>query len=233
MPRSKTSGTFGEQVFAFNRSLEARFRLPKGVQVLNPFSNAHTLDACRSFYLKYYGDRQPRVFLFGINPGRRGAGVTGIPFTDPVHLMENCGVPNEFPQVPELSSTFVYRFIERYGGAESFYSRFYITAVFPLGFTRDGKNLNYYDDPALLKACGPDMVRHIEKQLSFGARRDKCFSIGSGKNLEILEKLNAVHGWFRHVEPLPHPRWVMQYRRRQLDAFTDLYVKTLHSAIAG
>jgi hypothetical protein len=222
--------TFGEKVLAFNKSLRAGFRLPHGVEVLNPFSEKPAREACRAFYHAFYGDRRPRVFLFGINPGRRGAGVTGIPFTDPVHLAENCGIANDFPKVPELSSTFVYRLIEKYGGAGSFYGRFYITAVFPLGFVRDGRNLNYYDDPALLKACGPDMVKFIERQLSFGAAGDTCFSLGAGRNLQILSKLNDAHGWFRRVEPLPHPRWVMQYRRRHVDRYVDLYLGALRAA---
>ena len=35
--------------------------------------------------------------------------------------------------------------IEGYGGPEKFYSKFYFGAISPLGFTMDGKNLNYYD----------------------------------------------------------------------------------------
>jgi hypothetical protein len=41
---------------------------------------------CSSFYQKYYADNKKRSLIIGINPGRFGAGVTGIPFTDPIRL---------------------------------------------------------------------------------------------------------------------------------------------------
>ena len=88
--------------------------------------------------------------MLGINPGRFGAGVTGITFTDPVRLEKECGIPNNFDKRQELSSVFIYDFIAAWGGAEAFYSRFFLSAVFPLGFTREGRNLNYYDDPQLM-----------------------------------------------------------------------------------
>ena len=71
-----------------------------------------------------------------------GAGVTGIPFTDPLCLEQNCGIQNPFDKRPELSSDFIYRFISAYGSAESFYSKFLISSLCPLGFVRNGKNLN-------------------------------------------------------------------------------------------
>ena len=219
--------TFGDKVLAFNGSLKIRFPLPRGVTALNPFTDASAVESCRAFYGKYYNDRDKRIFVFGINPGRRGAGITGIPFTDPVQLESACRIANPFQAVPELSSTFVYRVIDRYGGAASFYRKFYITAVFPLGFMRQGKNLNYYDDRKLLDASRDSSIRYIEQQLLFGSYRETCFCLGTGKNLKILEKLNDTRGWFKKIVPLPHPRWVMQYRRRQLDEFTSVYVDTL------
>ena len=31
-----------------------------------------------SFLQKYYDDTRPRQLMFGINPGRHGAGITGV-----------------------------------------------------------------------------------------------------------------------------------------------------------
>src|SRR5687768_18158258 len=42
-----------------------------------------------------------------------------------------------------------------YGGCDKFYSDFFITAVSPLGFVKNGKNVNYYDDRELLYAVTP------------------------------------------------------------------------------
>lgn len=59
---------------------------------------------------------------------------------------------SKLPKVHELSSVFVYRFIEVWGGAKKFYQDFFMTAVSPLEFLWGGLNYNYYDDAALLKA---------------------------------------------------------------------------------
>jgi len=42
----------------------------------------------REFYTKFYSDCKPRQLVLGINPGRFGAGATGIPFTDTRRLNE-------------------------------------------------------------------------------------------------------------------------------------------------
>ncbi|HHD83528.1 MAG TPA: DUF4918 family protein, partial [Campylobacteraceae bacterium] len=51
--------------------------------------------------------------------------------------------------------------------------------------------------------------------------------IGQGKNLDVLKKLNKRYHFFDHIEVLPHPRWVMQYRRKQKEAFVLQYVEKL------
>jgi len=49
---------------------------------MNPFrENPEALIVSGKFYKKYYNDNNPRFLILGINPGRFGAGVTGIPFT--------------------------------------------------------------------------------------------------------------------------------------------------------
>ena len=60
--------------------------------MMNPYTNGAAWEVVEKFYLKYYNDDRPRAFIFGINPGRHGAGVTGIPFTDPIRLAEKCGI---------------------------------------------------------------------------------------------------------------------------------------------
>jgi len=37
---------------------------------------------------------------------------------------------------------------------------------------------------------------------------------------------------FEEVRPLPHPRWVMQYRLKRIDEFIDLYKDQLSTVIA-
>jgi hypothetical protein len=85
-----------ELIMDFYYSLTPDFDVPDGVEIMNPFENHSTAEAANRFYQRFYHDRRPRIFLFGINPGRFGAGVTGVPFTDPIRLQEVCGIENVF-----------------------------------------------------------------------------------------------------------------------------------------
>src|SRR5207237_5309002 len=136
------------------------------------------------------------------NPGRFGAGITGITFTDPVALGDDCGIPNHLPRRRELSSIFVYDVVNALGGATTFYRDFFLSAVCPLGFTRGGLNLNYYDDTRLARAVTPFIVSSVEKHLAFGGRRDHVVILGRGQNAKFFQALNTEHGWFAEVHPL-------------------------------
>ncbi|MBL7776223.1 MAG: DUF4918 family protein, partial [Saprospiraceae bacterium] len=199
---------------------------------LFPYNQPETMAALSAFYQKYYADAQPRHFLFGINPGRFGAGVTGVPFTDPVRLEAECGIENPFAKKQELSSQFVWMFIRAYGGGQAFCRDFYITSISPLGFVKNGVNINYYDDRALQAAVEPFILWNIRTQLEFGARREAAVCIGEGQNFKFFKKLNERQGFFREIVPLPHPRWVMQYRRKRADEFAERYVEALQQ-LAG
>ena len=78
--------SFGQRVLDFNQSLQPDWQLPPEVELLHPFDQAGTWRATKQFYHRYYADEKPRIAILGINPGRFGAGVTGVPFTDPVTL---------------------------------------------------------------------------------------------------------------------------------------------------
>ncbi len=106
--------------------------------------------------------------ILGINPGRFGGGVTGIPFTDPKRVIEKCGLAYSGEMKHEPSSVFVYEMIDAFGGAIKFYEQFYIHSVCPLGFTNinnKGKaiNYNYYDSKELTKAKSKQF--YIDKYL--------------------------------------------------------------------
>jgi hypothetical protein len=122
----------------------------------------------------------------------------------------------------------VYAVINAYGGAEKFYGDFFITALSPLGFTKDGLNLNYYDEKELLKDSKPFIIDCIQKQIAtIKTNTDYCFCLGEGTNFKIFSKLNEEHKFFKEIIPLPHPRWVMQYRRKKVDEFVESYVQKL------
>lgn len=221
------SDTFGEQVIKFYSNLYIDIPLPDGVAVLRPFDNAVSAEIAGQFYRKFYNDNASRTFIIGINPGRFGGGITGIPFTDPVKLIKHCGISNDFELKTELSADFIYQVIESCGGAERFYSRNYFTSMSPLGFTRNGINMNYYDDKELFLSLQPLMVTWLRDQLTFGSQRSRCICLGSGKNLKYLQKLNQEYSFFEQIDVLDHPRYIMQYKRKQLDEYIKLYKEAL------
>lgn len=223
---SLKADTFAKRAFRFYTSL-ASPGIPRGVEVMNPYVNAHVQRYVRAFLDRYFSDNRERTLILGINPGRFGAGITGVTFTDPVALADECGIPNELPRKRELSSIFIYSVINHLGGPEHFFSRCFLSAVCPLGFTRRGINLNYYDDRRLEHAVTPLIASSIEAQIALGCERDRVIVLGSGHNAAFLKRLNDEHHWFASVHALEHPRFILQYRRRQVDSYIRKYEKVL------
>lgn len=183
-----------------------------------------------SFCKKFFTGNSKRRLLLGINPGRFGAGITGVNFTAPKQLLENCGIKHPFGSSSELSAEFIYEMIEAYGGPKAFYKDWFIGSVCPLGFiTASGVNMNYYDDKKLQAAVTPFIIEQIDQQLSLGFTRDHCICIGGEKNFKFLSSLNAAHKWFERITPLPHPRFIMQYRRKQKQDYIKEYLEALQS----
>ena len=218
---------FSQKILDFYFTLPQTLPVPKDIGVIYPFGNDETRRVMTAFYEKYYNDSNERIMLFGINPGRFGAGVTGVPFTCPIRLENECGIPNAFAKKFELSSEFVYLFINAFGGIEEFCKRFFITSISPLGFLKNGINYNYYDDKELQKSVTPFILESIEKQLQIGGSRKAAISIGMGKNAKFFNAINKEHQIFEEIIPLPHPRWVMQYRRKTMEKYVEEYRSTL------
>lgn len=229
--------TFAEQVIQFNEQLHLAAPLPENIRVMNPFrENPEVLEISSAFYRKYYGDANPRTLILGINPGRLGAGATGIPFTDPKRLKSHCGMECSF-SLHEPSSVFVYEVVDAYGGPVAFYQDFFISSVCPLGFVQvdaQGKetNYNYYDSRALTQAVTPFVIQCIQVQLGFGINRKVAFCMGTGKNYKFFNTLNQEQGFFERVVPLEHPRYVMQYKSKTKPQYVDKYLRELRHAPA-
>jgi hypothetical protein len=227
MGAKKSVNTNADAVLTFYRQLKPDFTTGEGIITMNPFTDAESWKFTKLFYEKFYADYSPRTMIFGINPGRFGGGITGIPFTDPVRLEQACGIVNPFKKQAELSSVFVYQMIEAYGGPSDFYSNFFITALSPLGFTKNGVNLNYYDDKQLLLSIKPFICTTIEKQLKLFPSTT-AFCMGEGTNYKVFKKINEEFRYFEKIIPLPHPRWIMQYRRKKVEEYVKLYVTRLN-----
>jgi hypothetical protein len=230
--------TFAEKVIDFNRSLVFTGSLPAGIRIMNPFrEDEQVLELSSSFYRKFYGDPHERYLILGINPGRFGGGVTGVPFTDSKRLVEKCQLDYQGKPTHEPSSVFIYEMIEAYGGVEHFYKHFYINSICPLGFTSIGNrgaevNYNYYDSKELTESVYHFMIDSIEQQLTFGVNTSTCFCFGTGKNEKFLRRINDEKKYFGKIIALEHPRFIMQYKAKTKQFYIDKYLSAFESVQA-
>ncbi|MEM9423822.1 MAG: uracil-DNA glycosylase family protein [Spirochaetota bacterium] len=203
------------------------------IQFLYPLKRSAVLGPFREFYQRFYSSGPPRCLVFGINPGRLGAGVTGIQFTDTIRLEKNCGIPWPGSRSRESSSEFIYSMIEEYGrrvgrsDVSAFFQNFLLQSLLPLGLVSSGgnraRNFNFYDDKELLDICREKIVRHIQTLLLWGCRRDLAFCLGSGTNLKVLRQLNHEFQFFARIIALEHPRYVMQYKYKERQLYIAKY----------
>jgi hypothetical protein len=225
--------TFADRVNEFNRTLQLDIELPQDIRVMNPFQeNPEAVRVSTEFYNKFYNDNQIRTLILGINPGRFGAGVTGIPFTDTRRLEEKCGIPIQNPTTHEPSSVFVYEVIEAFGGVKLFYGEFYINSICPLGFIKRNVNnreinYNYYDNKDLLNRVTPFAIESIRAHIAAGCQTDKAFCLGMGKNYIYLKFLNDKFHFFKSIVPLEHPRFIVQYKSKDKAMYIENYVRLL------
>lgn len=218
-----------DKVIAFNRELQYTGELPEGFQVLNPFlENPETMQVMETFYRKYYNDTNQRRFIIGINPSRHGAGVTGVPFTDTKRLESVCGITMHSAYTHEVSSWFMYDMIKAYGGADKFYSQFYINSPFPLAIIRATKernwlNANYYDDKKLFEMVKGFMITSLKKHIEIGLDTSEVYILGK-KNADFIHKLNKEEKLFDRMTVLEHPRYIQQYKSKEKELYIDKYL---------
>lgn len=231
MNRKRNDPSFADKVIAFNEAVQFKGTLPPGIRIMNPFREHPDVPAiAATFYKKFYNDHNLRHLILGINPGRFGSGVTGVPFTDTKRLKSECGISYEGKETHEPSSVFIYDMINAFGGAEAFYSQFYIHSICPLGFTSltpNGKevNYNYYDSQELTNAVYDFIIDNINKQIALGVHTETCFCFGTGKNEKFLRKLNEEHKFFKNIVALEHPRFIVQYKSKSKQEYINKYLQ--------
>jgi len=103
----------------------------------------------KQFEKKFYANAYPKVVLCGINPGRLGAGKTGIPFIDFASLSKM--MPGIDRNDSERSASFFFDIVQSIG-VETFYRHFYVTNISWLGYQHHNKNVNYDQLPEAAKA---------------------------------------------------------------------------------
>ena len=195
--------------------------------ILNPYESSEVKSVVKNFYIKFYNDARERIFIIGINPGRFGGGLTGIAFTDPVALRESCKIENNLGNRKELSSKFIYLVAEKYGGVEKFFSKVFLTALYPFAIIKDGKNYNYYDDRSLAENLRPEIVETVKSQIKFGANRKFAIILGK-KNAEFFSSINEQHKFFKRIVALEHPRYIVQYRLKKIEEYIKKYTDAIN-----
>jgi len=224
--------TFADKVIKFNRELDFSDELYNGIQVMNPFKqNKEILSIIDVFYNKFYGDTQKRKLILGINPGRLGAGVTGIPFTDTKRLSNICNIKIDSVISHEPSSVFIYEVIEKYGGVEKFYQDYYINSLSPLGFVEKNAkgnwvNCNYYDYEELFGQTRAFIVSSLKKQIGFGVDTEDCIVLGK-KNAKYLRIINEKENLFNKITVVDHPRYIVQYKSKEKEKYLAEYLEKL------
>jgi len=203
--------------------------LPDDVVAVSPYREPGPRTLLTAFAHRYYTGPQPRVALLGINPGRLGNGRTGIAFTDPTALAESCGIANDLPKNREISSQFIYEVIAALGGPAAFYQDFFLGSLYPLVLLRHGRNYNYYDAPALTKALAPDIRLSLARQVREVGLSPRVAVCLGRRNGEFLARFNKELPLFEKIHVLDHPRYLMQYKRRELPAHVARYAAVLDS----
>ena len=223
--------TFADNAINYFLKLKSPTRLPSETHILNPYETDEVKSAVNEFFRKYYNDERKRVYILGINPGRFGGGLTGISFTDPVALKKHCGIDNHLGNKEELSSKFIYAVINQSGGADKFFSNFFLSAIYPLALIKDGKNYNYYDDKKIFLALKPQLLNSLKEQIKFGTDRRVVICLGK-KNSDYLRILNDELKLFDRIETLDHPRFIMQYRKKKIDYYITRYLTALKGSLS-
>ena len=152
--------------------------------------------------------------------------MTGIPFEDSINLQKETGILIDEYYISKSSSEFIYNVIEEYGGRNAFYSDFYMSFVCPIGIVKNSVkgneiNCNYYESKKLKEKLYSLIITNIEE----------IINLGSGENYAFLKKINEDYNFFEKIEPLEHPRYIMQYNSKRKDEFLAKYLRLLRHGI--
>ena len=177
---------------------------PNGIETKLKSSNISVIDTfidnwetVLEFNRSYYGDTIPKVVICGINPGRNGAGKTGVPFLDFKSLSEL--IPNLTNQEAERSAKFFFDIVSHFG-AQKFYQTFYVTNISWVGYTEKNNNLNYFSLPKNAKKFVYEQFVH---EMSF-VKPTTIISLGREVHTTVSELFGEE---VNKSIVLPHPNY--------------------------
>ncbi len=98
-----------------------------------------------------------------------------------------------------------------------------------MGFLYDDINYNFYDSKELLEKVTPFIIHTLQEQIALGTY-DVAILLGTGKNQQLFSQLNEKHHFFKKVFVLEHPRFIMQYKRKEVDHYLEKYIALCEEA---
>ena len=217
--------TISEQVIDFYKDFQPPIGLPNHIHLHNPWDDKDRRAAITEFCNKFYNDSTPRIHLIGINPSKLVKTSTGVNYTDGYALQNRCGIGNDFDKHRELTSEFFYRMSDACGDANKLYSNIFAWALMPFAITSDGLYKNHYD--AEVASSVDTIIRANLDWLSRIPSTGRAVVLGKGKNAAKFDALVGTSGMYREIIILPHPRWILQYQRKDVDKFIDQYLNAL------
>jgi hypothetical protein len=186
------------------------------IGILSDFlgNKQHIID----FHKKYIEPNSPKIVMCGINPGRLGAGVTGIPFIDTLSLSKL--VPNINNPKSEKSAKFFFSIIEEIGVNE-FYKNVHVTNMSWFGFYNidTGKNVNYNSLPVEIQNV---LIEKFVEEMDF-IKPTLIIPISDVVNWELLYNLkpkNRLNAEIGHR--LFHPAYRLVVRKTYIDTLNQL-----------
>ncbi len=173
----------------------------------------------RKFYVKYVENNNPKIVLCGINPGRFGAGKTGVSFLDFQSLQKI--LPNISRNDHEKSGSFFYGVIEEIG-VDKFYKNVYVTNLSCVGFQnlKTKKNMNYYQ---ICSKIQYELFDNFIKEMNI-IKPDIIIPLSQWVNwdLDNLKKENRLD--FEIGKRLNHPAYSKVTKESYID-FLNNYIK--------
>jgi single-strand selective monofunctional uracil DNA glycosylase len=224
-----------DELVRISRELSAEvdaLRFPSVAVVYDPLVYARVPHEA---YLERWGAKRPReVVMVGMNPGPFGMAQTGVPFGDVTMVRDFLGIdgpvgkpPVEHPRRPiagfachrsEVSGTRFWGWArDRFGTAERFFDRIYVSNWCPLVFMAEsGRNLPPDKLPAaecrpLFDACNRAFARVVDVMqpslvVAVGAFAEKRAREALGESVRIGRVLHpspaspAANDWSRVVD---------------------------------
>jgi hypothetical protein len=176
------------------------------------------------FHKKYVEPNAPKIVICGINPGRNGAGLTGIPFIDFASLSQM--LPDIKQNDWEQSAKFFFSVIQEFG-IETFYKNFHVTNISWFGFSRidKQKNVNYFEKDISTEIAIYLIDKFVEEMELINPDYIIPLSKTVFYELESLKKRNKIKAEIGIC--LNHPSWVTTYRSKDLSKWKQKYVDIL------